>query len=113
MASQGISVVVLGKEFICRVEVEASVANLPDNSIQKKGCSNGQRKSINPLGLPPSPPPLVFEVRSWMLDAGPWSLEDLAFIDGEEFPSVSSPGLVDSRSDRTFKYLLYSPVAKG
>lgn len=47
------------------------------------------------------------------MGAGPWGLEDLALVDGEELPSVSSPGLVDSCSDGTFKYLLYSPVAKG
>lgn len=40
-------------------------------------------------------------------------LENLALINGEEPPSVASPGLVDSSSDGTLKYLLNPSVAKG
>lgn len=44
---------------------------------------------------------------------GSWTLEDLALIDGEEPPSVSPPGLIDSSPDGTFKYLLDPSVAEG
>lgn len=57
--------------------------------------------------------PLVFGVSKRVLGEVFRRLEDLALINGEELPSVASPGLVDGSSDGTFKYLLYPPVAKG
>lgn len=58
-------------------------------------------------------PLLVFEVSECMLVEVPGRLEDLALINGEELPSVASPGLVDGGSDSTLKYLLHPPIAEG
>lgn len=40
-------------------------------------------------------------------------LENLALINGEEPPSVASPGLVDGSPDGTLEHLLNPPVAEG
>lgn len=65
MASQGISLAVLGKECICRAQlVEAAVADLPSNSIQKERLFKCAKKEHQRPCLPPSPLPLVSEVCS-------------------------------------------------
>lgn len=40
-------------------------------------------------------------------------LENLALVNGEEPPSVASPGLVDSSPDSALEHLLNPPVAEG
>lgn len=48
MTSQGISLAVLGKECICRAQLgEASVANLPGNSIQKERLFKCAEKELS------------------------------------------------------------------
>lgn len=58
MASQGISLAVLGEEFICRVQLaEALVTDPLDNSIQKERLFKCAKKEQQPpwLGTFPSP----------------------------------------------------------
>lgn len=50
MASRGISLAVLGKDCICRAQLEeAAVADVPGNSIQEKRLFKCAKKEHQPL----------------------------------------------------------------
>lgn len=106
----------LGKEFICRAYLgKTSNGRGPATTVSKRkrcwGCTQKEHQPLPTSLLSPSP--LAFRVSKWVLGEVSWGSEDLALINGEEPPSVASPGLVDGSSDGTLKYLLYPPVAKG
>lgn len=64
-------------------------------------------------GLPALPVPVSLCREQMSVGRVSGRLENLALVNGEEPPSVASPGLVDSSPDSALEHLLNPPVAEG